>query len=325
MSSNADPDAAAGGRSPEDRVWNALPAGAEPVLRAGVSPTDLQTLLLDVVRSRAAVVTPARLMQRWRHDRFVRPAGSDPRTLAVVEAALWAALPDRFVGVELSPVTPLGTVSALSSVGQNRMLATVRGSEVVSDPTNALAIEAAVRRSARAEGAAEPAAAIRVDLAAAHRVLRTQVFTGPGQYPHFKLFALVSSGRDRGSGLVEAQFIVDHLRFYATVISAIVPTMAAELVVSTFRRSAIDERLDELLPALAEFAPRIAVRRDRDRTHGRGYYTSHALGINLGTGDASADVGDGGLTDWTARLLGDAKERCLTSCISIERLAAAVG
>ena len=323
MSSNADPGAAAGRRSPQDRVWNALPAGAEPVLRAGLSPTDLQTLLLDVVRSRAAVVTPARLMQRWRHDRFVRPAGSDPRTLAAVEAALWAALPDRFAGVELSPVTPLGTVSALSSVGQNRMLATVRGSEVVSDPTNALAIEAAVRRSARAEGATEPAA-IRVDLAAAHRVLRTQVFTGPAEYPHFKLFALVSSGRDRGSGLVEAQLIVDHLRFYATAISAITPTMAAELVVSTFRRSAIDDRLDELLPALEELAPRIAVRRDRDRTHGRRYYTSHALRINLGTGDASADLGDGGLTDWTARLLGDAKERCLTSCISIERLAAAV-
>jgi hypothetical protein len=319
MSPNVDPGAAAGGRSPQDRVWAALPAGAKPVLRTGLSPTDLQTLLLDLVRGRAAVVTPARLMQRWRQDRFVRPAGSDPRRLAAVEAALWSALPDRFAGVELSPVTPLGSVSAMSSVGQNRVLATVRGSEVVSDPTNALAIEAAVRRSSRADSAAE-----RVDLAAAHRVLRTQVFTGSREYPHFKLFALVSSGRDRGSGLVEAQFIVDHLRFYAAAISAIAPTMAAELVVSTFRRSAIDERLDELLPALEEFA-RIAVRRDRDRTHGRGYYTSHALGINLGTGDGSADLGDGGLTDWTARLLGDAKERCLTSCISIERLAAAVG
>jgi hypothetical protein len=32
------------------------------------------------------------------------------------------------------------------------------------------------------------------------------------------------------------------------------------------------------------------------------------------------DLGDGGLTDWTARLTGDAKERCLVSCLATERL-----
>lgn len=33
------------------------------------------------------------------------------------------------------------------------------------------------------------------------------------------------------------------------------------------------------------------------------------------------DLGDGGLTTGTARLLGDAKQRCLTSCLATERLA----
>jgi hypothetical protein len=47
------------------------------------------------------------------------------------------------------------------------------------------------------------------------------------------------------------------------------------------------------------------------------------IDLTTATG-ATANLGDGGLTDWTARLLGDAKERCLTSCISVERLAAAV-
>ena len=31
------------------------------------------------------------------------------------------------------------------------------------------------------------------------------------------------------------------------------------------------------------------------------------------------EIGDGGLTDWTARLRADAKERCLISCVSTER------
>jgi hypothetical protein len=87
----------------------------------------------------------------------------------------------------------------------------------------------------------------------------------------------------------------------------------------------VDERLDDLLPELDRFGPAVVVRRDRERTHGRGYYTSHALRIDLTTATgATANLGDGGLTDWTPRLLGDAKERCLTSCISVERLAAAV-
>jgi hypothetical protein len=36
--------------------------------------------------------------------------------------------------------------------------------------------------------------------------------------------------------------------------------------------------------------------------------------------DGEVDLGDGGTTDWTAQLLGDAKERCVTSCVATERL-----
>lgn len=301
------------------RVWAAVPPATEAALRDGMPPTDLQTLLLDVARTRAAAVTPAQLMRRWQQDRFVRPATSDPRALAAVEAQLWALLPDRYAGVELSPVAPLGTVSALSSMNQDRVVSTVRGSEVVSDPTNALAIEAASRRREQ-----DPVRDVRrIDVAAVHRVVRGQVFRGPGEFAHFKLFALVSSARDRGSGLVEAEMIVDHLRFYAAALAALAPEVRAELIVSTFQHTAVDERLDELLPELDRFGPAAVVRRDRERTHGRGYYTSHALQVDLHTdGGAAGNLGDGGLTGWTARLLGDAKERCLTSCISIERLVA---
>ena len=37
------------------------------------------------------------------------------------------------------------------------------------------------------------------------------------------------------------------------------------------------------------------------------------------TDDGPQEIGDGGLTDWTARLRADAKERCLISCVSTER------
>ena len=56
------------------------------------------------------------------------------------------------------------------------------------------------------------------------------------------------------------------------------------------------------------------------RSHARGYYEGIALRISGHGGDV--ELGDGGLTTWTAQLLGDAKERCLVSCIATERLLA---
>src|SRR5215475_4571682 len=151
--------------SPSERVWRQLEAAPRTSLTRDLSQADLQTLLLDVTRGRAADVTPARLMQRWRQDRYVEPAASDPRKVSRAEAGLWALLPGQFTGVTLSPVTPLGTCAALGPVSQNRVISTIRGSEVVSDPTNVLALEAALRRRM----ATDP-----VQLAACHTVLRGQ-------------------------------------------------------------------------------------------------------------------------------------------------------
>ena len=81
-----------------------------------------------------------------------------------------------------------------------------------------------------------------------------------------------------------------------------------------FTPSAVRERIDDTVrPAL-----KIAFTEDTARTKSANYYSGTALGIDRdGEG-----LGDGGFTRWTADLLGDQKERCLTSCISTERLTA---
>src|SRR5262245_29259525 len=76
------------GRAAEERVWVGLES-ARPALESDLPPTDLQTLMLTVARARAAAVTPARLLRRWREDRFVRPSTFEPRRVARVEASLW--------------------------------------------------------------------------------------------------------------------------------------------------------------------------------------------------------------------------------------------
>ena len=159
----------------EERIWRAMPAGTREALARDLPPTDLQTLLIAMARARAGQITPADVMRRWQYDRFVRPAASDPRRVAAVEARLWQLLPAEFTGIDLSPVTPLGTCTAVAPVSQNRIVTTVRTTEVVSDSTNALAVEAAVRRRGQPKDG-------HADLAACQRQLRAQVF-GRGQQP----------------------------------------------------------------------------------------------------------------------------------------------
>jgi hypothetical protein len=295
----------------EERIWRAMPAGTREALTRDLSPTDLQTLLIAVARARADRAAPADVMRRWQHDRFVRPAACDARRVAAVEARLWQLLPAEFTGIELSPVTPQGTCTAVAPVSQNRVVATVRNTEVVSDSTNALSVEAATRRRTQPKDG-------QVDVAACHRQLRAQVF-GPGAAAHFRLFALVSSARDSGSGRTEARLLTRHLAYWLDVLETLLPDRQPHIELSVFDHPVLAERLtDTIRPGLAG---RTKFLIDKpDRTRGRGYYTGFALRIAADQGET--ELGDGGFTTWTAQLTHDAKERCLVSCIATERLTA---
>ncbi len=293
-----------------ERVWRAMPPGAREQLERVLAPTDLRSLLIAVATRRAAKVRPTDLITRWKRDRFVRPSSSDPRHVSAIEARLWQLLPDEFAGVALSPVAPLGTCSALGSVSQNRVVTTMRLSEVVSDSTNALAIEAAARRR-------DQPSAGQVHLASSQRQLRAQVFE-PGAGAHFGLFALVSSARDRGSARTEAELLSRHLSFWTEALASLVPRARPQIELSTFENAAIAERLVEsVLRDRGSDVVRLI--EDRTRGRGRGYYSGLALRISAEAG--ATEIGDGGFTTWTAQLIGNAKERCLVSCIATERLA----
>lgn len=294
-------------------AWRGLPADLRRVLAERLAPAELQSVLMSVAEARAAAVTPARVAQRWRDDAFVHPSNQDGRALHAVDAHLWKLLPAEFGAVELSPVVPLGSSAALAGVHQNRVLATTRTSEVVSDHTVPLALEAARRRRQR------PGAA--VHLAATHRVLRVQRFPPPYQQ-HFRLFALVSSDRDRGSAQTEAALLVQHLRFYVSALTTLVPSDPIRLRIACFDDAPVSERVrDTVLPALGTLPRNVEVVDDIDRQRGRGYYRDVAVGIDVLHEGEELEIGDGGFTDWTAKLLSNHKERCLTSCVATERLA----
>ncbi|ACQ81537.1 conserved hypothetical protein [Beutenbergia cavernae DSM 12333] len=299
------------GRQASARVWREVAPGTRELLEAGLGAADVRTLLQDVTAARAHATRPADVVARWQQDRFVRPATSDPRRVAALEARLWDLVPDDVAGVELSPVAPLGTAVAVGPVSERRIVTTTRLTEVVSDSTNVLAVEAAARRSGAPRGE-------QVHLAAIHRQLRAQDF-GPGAASHFRLLALVSSARDTGSGRTEAGLLTRHVRVWQTMLGSTIPHRRPRIEFTVLGDDAVvaERWRDAVLPAVAD--GEVPVVEDASRERGRGYYTGVAL--RLVADDGAAEIGDGGLTTWTAQLLGDRKERCLVSCLATERLA----
>jgi hypothetical protein len=112
-----------------------------------------------------------------------------------------------------------------------------------------------------------------------------------------------------------------HLRFWITALADLVPARQVTVSYTVFGFPPLAQRLtDTVLPDLEAALPgNVTIKEDPGRQHGRDYYYERgAIKIYVDDGE----VGDGGFTNWTARLNNDAKERCFTSCVSTERLAA---
>ncbi|MER5381943.1 hypothetical protein ABT040_16925 [Streptomyces sp. NPDC002688] len=285
------------------------------LLTEGMSGGDLTTLLLEVFRRRADRLSPAEVMRRYRSDRFVAPAPISFAALRRTEDALLSALPDDFEMLVPAPVLPLAAHSAVATVDPRKVIATVRGSEVAADPTNALALEASLRRSqALAEGARSSTP---VRLAASQRVVRAQHFKTPGMLAHFQIFGLVTAGRDTGNRSFEYLQLTEHLRFAARALAAAgVQRARIGLTCLDDASRPVIGRLCDDLGAL----PGIAVLEDLNRTSGSGYYTGVCFKICAGVEDHFVEVADGGFVDWSQLLTGSRKERLLISGFGVDRL-----
>lgn len=189
-----------------NRHWGVEPIGeaAFEQLAAGLSGAKLQSLLLHVMQRRAKRRDASELLAQYVRDPFCAPAAVELRTSLELDGHLLAAAPD-FQAIELSPVAPLGACSVVAPTDQNRVLSALRGTEVVSDPTNVLALECA--RRLRREPSAE------LHLATSQRVIRAQpVPKLPGYAQHFRIFVLASAGRETKSHAFTVSALERHVR-----------------------------------------------------------------------------------------------------------------
>ena len=244
-------------------------------------------------------------MRRIRADRLVEPGTVDARALHRTVARLVDALPDAYEILELSPVAPLATCSAVATVDQKKIVSTLRGVEVAADPTNMLAAIAATRADAD------------VRLGAVQRVLRTQPFGTTGQQ-HFSVLGLVTAGRDRGNLGFERTAMVDTTRTIAEALDAC-GVGPVELRITSLRDRYTEALVDDVRAALP---PTVSVAADPGRTSGRGYYRDVCFKVVARPGREEVEIGDGGCTDWTAQLTGDRKRRLLVAGLGLDRIAA---
>lgn len=268
-------------------------------------PADLRSLLLEVHRRQASRLTPAQVLAQYRRDRFTGVAAIDPVTFAEFDRFAFETLRQHgYTPVELSPLSPLGTVSAVSPLGQNLVVTTGRGTEVVADSTNVLALESAVRRQGRE----------RVRLCASHRLVRAQPFP-EGWSAHFRLLALTIAGRDEGSFRFEIESLCEQL---SALLAVLAHVPQARLTVTDLggRRALLAA---EVLKPLAEAFPQVEIAFDDDRRSS--YYVDACFRVDA----AGRTIADGGFTTWTRQLMGNAKERLLTGGLGLDVLHASVG
>jgi hypothetical protein len=173
---------------------------------AGLEGSALGSVLLEVSRRRAARVTPRQVSAAAAFSLFWS-SSTDGRLFQRFDAAALAAA-QGFEALELAPVAPFGACAALSGVDQNNVLTATRRAEVLADPTLALALEAAARRSEPAGRRGKP-----TRLCASARLVRMQSLAGAPKEltPHFRLFALATAGRDAGEHRFETEALAEHV------------------------------------------------------------------------------------------------------------------
>ncbi|RPI20237.1 MAG: hypothetical protein EHM61_27475 [Acidobacteria bacterium] len=300
--------------------------GLLEVLTERITPTDLQSLLLEAFRRKAAGISPAALLRQYAANRFVRCANTSPQEALELDRLAFSLLPPGFEVLELSPVSPLGACSALGTVDQNKVVATIRNTEVCADPTNVLALESALRR----KQATKSREVGDTKLCASQRVVRAQLFKGPASFAHFRIFSLCTAGRDRGNSLFEVEALCEQIDFYLRLLLA---ARAAghkvgkvRVSLTPFVRGKAELLENQIIARLASKYPEISFVLDLDREAGRGYYIWAGFQIFAKEPEgAEWFLIDGGFTDWTEKLMRNRKERLLISGMGTERFLVCFG
>lgn len=278
-------------------------------LDAHLSGSEFSSLLLALFHRRAARLRPPQVLQHYVSNRFCAPSPIDQRHYLRYELEwLEHAAAHGFRTVQFSPLAPLGACSALGPVHQNNVVSAVRGTEIVSDATNVLALHIAADVK---EG--RPAR----EYCTAHRHVRSQALAHPAHTAHFSVFCAASGGADSGNHRFEVDHLLRHIALYHSFLARHYAPGDLSLKIylkednPPFHQLLHEQLADNHLGMKVQWVP---------PPGGSAYYEAVQFKIFMNHKGTPLDIADGGLVDWTQKLLQNRKHRLFISGVGLDIL-----
>ena len=265
--------------------------------------TELNSLYLELFKEQSSKINPSDLVKQYSENRFTKPSPLNiidykKYEIKWLEKSAWHG----FEPVLLSPLTPLGTCSVAGLVDQNNIVSAVRGTEVVSDATNVLALLMADKFKTDKTKQV-------IRYSTTHRHTRAQYFTNPAFSAHFGAFCMVSGGYDTGSFLFEINELRDHLKFYLELLSA---EFDNNVIVKIYFKTDREDFKQNLIAAVKDITQPFKIITDA-QDHIKDYYETVRIKIFINYKEQEIDLVDMGFVNWTQTLLNNKKHRMLIS------------
>lgn len=276
---------------------------------AKLSSSELNSFLLELFRIRTQKISPPELLQLFKTNRFVSLADTDIIKMKEIEVEwLKYARSRNYIPLHLSPLAPLGSCSSFGFVDQNNTISSLRGTEIVSDSTNVMALKIAEDTKKSSDKS------VILRYVTTHRHVRAQYFTNPNFTTHFSVFCMASGGFDRGNYGFEIWQLKEHI---GILFSLLAQNFASDRLFIRFYVKSDSERFVSMLQNDDDqfwSGKKIEFVEDYDNK----YYATVQFKILLEKDDQAIDLADGGFVDWTQKLLENKKHRLMISGIGLE-------
>jgi hypothetical protein len=272
-----------------------------------LSGTDLNSILLEVFNEKTRSLTAPALLNRYQQNRFVKPADLPALELRRIEWEVLQLFAEHgFTAIDLAPVTALGSCSVVGPADQKKILSALRGTEVLADNTNAIALHVSDLKQNNAWTGDV------MRFCNIQRMVRTQAITGKGFTPHFRVASLVSCGSDSGAYAFEKQALNEHMDVIRTLFLHYykLEAISFRLLARTgYPENFLTDMSDFLRRQNAELQITTVEHPEKDNQ----YYKGIQYKADISYKGKTYEIADGGFVDWTQRLLQNKKERMFTT------------
>ena len=276
------------------------------ILSDQLSGTELNSILLEVYRQRIQRMAPADVLNQYQHNRFVKPTD-----LPVIETKrMELDILEHFQGfsfepLELSPVSILGACSVVAPADQKKILTALRGTEVLADSTNAIALHVCDLKQKKHLTDITRFCNIQ-------RQIRTQAISGQGFTPHFRIGCLVTCATDIGNFHFERTALNEHIQVMKDLFLDYYKV--DEISFRLLGRDGYPERfLEETGEHLRQANPGMSISMTDNSKNETHYYRGIQYKVDILYNGKTYEIADGGFVDWTQHLLQNKKERMLST------------